>query len=175
MSQSNLAVQQLNEDPSQSSDLQTQADDSKSAAPQPKTHQSGKQKERSVEQQAEIERIGRIETYVGLQRDENLFTRLNHWLGQQSLSGNFDKLLLSIAIAQRLILPLRHFTSVAISTSYYCPKVRVTSISSDFSPKRVGRQPEMLATTIAQAYFTYRNWKILRFTPVNKAFDKIVL
>jgi hypothetical protein len=39
----------------------------------------GQQQTRSAEQQAEIERIGQIELYVGLQRDHGLFTNLNHW------------------------------------------------------------------------------------------------
>lgn len=37
------------------------------------------QQQRSPEQQAEVERISRIDPYVGLQRDNELFTRLNHW------------------------------------------------------------------------------------------------
>ena len=39
----------------------------------------GLQKKRSCEQQAEVERIGQIEPFVGLERDESLFTVLNQW------------------------------------------------------------------------------------------------
>lgn len=39
----------------------------------------GLQKKRSSEQQAEVERIGQIEPFVGLERDEYLFTVLNQW------------------------------------------------------------------------------------------------
>lgn len=39
----------------------------------------GLQKKRSSEQQAEVERIGQIEPFVGLERDEHLFTALNQW------------------------------------------------------------------------------------------------
>ena len=39
----------------------------------------GRQKKRSNEQQAEVERIGQIEPFVGLERDERLFTALNQW------------------------------------------------------------------------------------------------
>jgi hypothetical protein len=39
----------------------------------------GRQKKRSSEQQAEVERIGQIEPFVGLERDERLFTALNQW------------------------------------------------------------------------------------------------
>ncbi len=39
----------------------------------------GLQKKRSNEQQAEVERIGQIEPFVGLERDERLFTVLNQW------------------------------------------------------------------------------------------------
>lgn len=43
------------------------------------TRQPEQQPSQSPEQQAEIERIGRLELYVGLQRDADLFSRLNYW------------------------------------------------------------------------------------------------
>lgn len=78
MSQSNLAVQQPEGEPTP---LQAQPRevDKSSPASGVSVPKLGRQKERSPEQQAEVERIGQIEPFVGLQRDEDLFTKLNHW------------------------------------------------------------------------------------------------
>ncbi|PSB22886.1 hypothetical protein C7B76_02320 [filamentous cyanobacterium CCP2] len=77
MSQSNLAVQPPEEQPqvSQASSGASQPNQ----APSNPARKVGAQKTRSPEQQAEIERIGRINPYVGVQRDEDLFTCFNHW------------------------------------------------------------------------------------------------
>jgi hypothetical protein len=74
--QSNLAAQQP-EDLSPQSQVGTTEQDS--VAPSNPVLKLGKQKERSPEQQAEIERICRIEPYIGVPRDNDLFTKLNHW------------------------------------------------------------------------------------------------
>ncbi|XGW00045.1 MAG: AAA family ATPase [Leptolyngbya sp. BL-A-14] len=78
MSQSNLAVQQPEGEPTP---LQAQPRevDKSSPASGISVPKLGRQKERSPELQAEVERIGLIEPFVGLQRDEDLFTNLNHW------------------------------------------------------------------------------------------------
>ncbi|MBD2069806.1 ATP-binding protein [Leptolyngbya sp. FACHB-671] len=78
MSQSNLAVQPPDEaHPSQQPAPQTtQSAQVAVTAAVPKL---GKQKERSPQQQAEIQRIREVDPYVGLARDEELFTQLNHW------------------------------------------------------------------------------------------------
>lgn len=78
MSQSNLAVQQPEQEPRhpQTQPEEVQPIKSASGATALKL---GQQRKRSPEQQAEVERIGQIEPYAGLQRDENLFTALNHW------------------------------------------------------------------------------------------------
>jgi hypothetical protein len=110
---------------------------------------------------------GFVPALIGIARTKGVSAYIgdgsNRWLSvhrldaveQQALSGKFDKLLVSRAIARSLILPLRHFTSIAPSTSCYCPKVQATSINSDFSPKLIGRQSEMLSITISQARFAY--------------------
>ncbi|GAB4371142.1 MAG: hypothetical protein Kow00121_12420 [Elainellaceae cyanobacterium] len=77
MHQSNLATQP-DEQPT-SSDEQRRAGENSAAAPSISIPKLGLQKNRSPEQQAKVERIGQIEPFIGLQRDEVLFTTLNHW------------------------------------------------------------------------------------------------
>jgi len=79
MSQSNLAIQQPEEEPSQSSKQKAGAEGTGNTETNAALQQSGLLQSRSPEQQAELERIGRIEPYAGLQRDLDLFDRLNHW------------------------------------------------------------------------------------------------
>lgn len=76
MNQSNLAAQHPEGEPTPSEVQPGKVEKSSIASPVPKL---GVQKTRSPEQQAEVERIGQIKPFVGLQRDEDLFTRLNHW------------------------------------------------------------------------------------------------
>jgi hypothetical protein len=78
MSQSNLAVQPPEEE-SRLAQAQPEAVKPAENPSSPKTPKFGQQQQRSPEQQAKVERIGKIEPYVGLQRDETLFTILNHW------------------------------------------------------------------------------------------------
>ncbi|MBD2075469.1 ATP-binding protein [Phormidium sp. FACHB-592] len=78
MSQSNLAVQPLEEE-SHHSKVQSGAAQSDANPSTPKALKLGAQKERSLEQQVEVERICQIDLYVQLERDENLFTALNQW------------------------------------------------------------------------------------------------
>ena len=78
MSQSNLAVQQPEQEPRHPQIQPEEVQPIKSASGATAL-KLGEQRKRSPEQQAEVERIGQIEPYVGLQRDENLFTALNHW------------------------------------------------------------------------------------------------
>ncbi|WNZ47373.1 ATP-binding protein [Leptolyngbya boryana CZ1] len=77
MSQSNLAVQPPEE--SRPSQEQSEASQSASSSPVKTAQKLGRQQKRSPGQQAEVERIGQIEPYVGLERDDALFTTLNHW------------------------------------------------------------------------------------------------
>ena len=78
MSQSNLAVQPPDKaHPSQQP--APEAARSPQAAPTATVPKLGKQKERSPQQQAEIEKIRQVDPYIGLARDEELFTQLNHW------------------------------------------------------------------------------------------------
>ncbi|MBD2094075.1 ATP-binding protein [Trichocoleus sp. FACHB-591] len=78
MSQSNLAGQLPEKEPRP---LQVQSEVAQPASSSSSTTvwKLGQQQKRSPEQQAAVERIGQIEPYAGLQRDEELFTRLNHW------------------------------------------------------------------------------------------------
>ena len=78
LSQSNLAVQQPEQEPRHPQIQPEEVQPIKSASGATAL-KLGEQRKRSLEQQAEVERIGQIEPYVGLQRDENLFTALNHW------------------------------------------------------------------------------------------------
>jgi hypothetical protein len=77
MSQSNLAIQPPEEQP--------QVSQPSSGAPQPNQAPSnparklGKQKDRSPEQQAKVDQLHGIEPYVGVERDEQLFTILYKW------------------------------------------------------------------------------------------------
>ncbi len=79
MNQSNLAIQPPAEEPHHSQFQSGEIEQSASALPNVSVPKLGKQRERSPEQQAEVERICQIDPYVGLQRDENLFTALNQW------------------------------------------------------------------------------------------------
>lgn len=74
--QSNLAAQQHEDLSPQSQVGSTEQGSAASSNPALKL---GKQKGRSPEQQAEVERICGIEPYCGVSRDEDLFTKLNHW------------------------------------------------------------------------------------------------
>ena len=76
MSQSNLAVQPPEEQPQASQALSGTSQPNKALNPARKL---GKQKERSPEQQAEVNRIRGIEPFVGVNRDEELFTTLHKW------------------------------------------------------------------------------------------------
>lgn len=78
MNQSNLAAQRP-EGELTPSDVQPGKVEKPSIASSTPVPKLGAQKTRSPEQQAEVERIGQIKPFVGLQRDEDLFTRLNHW------------------------------------------------------------------------------------------------
>ncbi len=79
MSRSNVAIQQPDEEPHQSPKQKADAEGTHSTEANVARQQPGLQPSRSPEQQAEVERIGRIEPYVGVQRDFDLFDRLNHW------------------------------------------------------------------------------------------------
>lgn len=78
MSQSNLAVQPPDEThPSQ--ETPPEVAQATHAGLPVAVPELGKQKKRLPLQQAEIQRIRQISPYVGLARDEELFTCLNHW------------------------------------------------------------------------------------------------
>ncbi|MBD3883921.1 ATP-binding protein [Phormidium tenue FACHB-886] len=77
MSQSNLAVQPPEEQPqvSRASSGASQPNQ----APSNPARKLGKQKDRSPEQQAKVDQLRGIEPYVGVERDEQLFTTLYKW------------------------------------------------------------------------------------------------
>ncbi|MEP0923411.1 AAA family ATPase [Leptolyngbya sp. ST-U4] len=77
MSQSNLAVQPPEEQPqvSQASSGASQPNN----APFNPARKLGKQRNRSPEQQAKVDQLRGIEPYVGVERDEELFTTLYKW------------------------------------------------------------------------------------------------
>jgi hypothetical protein len=77
MSQSNLAVQPPEEQP-QVSQLSSGASQPNQAPSNP-ARKLGKQRDRSPEQQAKVEQLSGIEPYVGVERDEELFTTLYKW------------------------------------------------------------------------------------------------
>jgi hypothetical protein len=80
MSQSHIAIQPPEEEPHLSPKQKADAQSTDNTQPNAATPQAGlQQKIRSPEQQAEVERIGRIEPYVGVQRDQDLFDRLDYW------------------------------------------------------------------------------------------------
>ncbi|NJL22425.1 MAG: hypothetical protein HC895_19025 [Leptolyngbyaceae cyanobacterium SM1_3_5] len=86
MSQSNLAVQPPDEAHSSQQPVPAgaryrsgSASRSPQAAATVAVPKLGKQKERSPQQQAEIERIRQVDPFVGVARDEELFTQLNDW------------------------------------------------------------------------------------------------
>lgn len=68
----------------------------------------GSQNERSPEQQVAVKRIGQIDPFVGLQRDEDLFTSLNHWreLGICARVITMDRL----GLAKSLVFYTQHHT-----------------------------------------------------------------
>lgn len=77
MSQSNLAVQPPDEAHSNGKPAPEAARSSQAiSATVPKL---GNQKERSPQQQADVEKIRQVEPYAGLARDEELYTKLNDW------------------------------------------------------------------------------------------------
>lgn len=102
MSQSNAAIQPPDEEP-RHSPLQKEdaegAGNTQAKAATPKAGQQQKQN-RSPEQQAEVERIGRIEPYAGVQRDVDLFDRLDYWRDLKICARvtTFDRLGLSKAL-----------------------------------------------------------------------------
>ncbi|MDZ8069697.1 MAG: ATP-binding protein [Nostoc sp. DedQUE08] len=77
MSQSSEPIKEP-EELRRSSKQQPETKQSDNAEPKPTTQESGQQQSQSS-LQAEIERIGRIDPYIGLQRDTDLFTSLDKW------------------------------------------------------------------------------------------------
>jgi hypothetical protein len=100
MSQSNIAIQPPEEEPRQSPKQKADAEGAGNPHANVAIQQPGLQPSRSPEQQAEIERIGRIEPYAGVQRDADLFDRLDYWRDLKICARvtTFDRLGLSKAL-----------------------------------------------------------------------------
>ncbi|HEY9669973.1 MAG TPA: ATP-binding protein [Waterburya sp.] len=81
MSQSNAAIQPPEEEPRHSPLQKEDAQEAGNTQAKATTAKAGQQQKqnRSPEQQAEVKRIGRIELYAGVQRDQDLFDRLDYW------------------------------------------------------------------------------------------------
>ncbi|AFZ21506.1 ATP-binding protein [Allocoleopsis franciscana] len=100
MSKSNTAIQPSEEEPRHSPQQKVDAQRAGNTQANVAIQQPGLQPSRSPEQQAEVERIGRIDTYVGVQRDQNLFERLDYWRDLKICARvtTFDRLGLSKAL-----------------------------------------------------------------------------
>jgi hypothetical protein len=100
MSQSHIAIQPPEEEPRQSPKQKADAEGAGNPQTNVAIQQPGLQPSRSPEQQAEIERIGRIEPYAGVQRDADLFDRLDYWRDLKICARvtTFDRLGLSKAL-----------------------------------------------------------------------------
>jgi hypothetical protein len=100
MSKSNTAIQPPEEEPRHSPQQKVDAQGAGNTQANVAIQQPGLQPSRSPEQQAEVERIGRIEPYVGVQRDQNLFDRLDYWRDLKICARvtTFDRLGLSKAL-----------------------------------------------------------------------------
>ena len=123
MSQSNLVIQEPEEEPSQSSQQKADAEGTGNTQANAALRQPGLLPSRSPEQQAELERIGRIEPYVGLQRDLDLFDRLNHWRDLKICArlSTIDRLGLSKALyfyTQQCVKRRGDFLQVPVPVAY---------------------------------------------------------
>ncbi|HEY9830227.1 MAG TPA: AAA family ATPase [Stenomitos sp.] len=100
MSKSNAAIQPPEEEPRHSPQQKVDAEGAGNTQANVAIQQPGQQPSRSPEQQAEVERIGRIDTYVGVQRDQDLFDRLDYWRDLKICARvtTFDRLGLSKAL-----------------------------------------------------------------------------